>query len=268
MNTTQKITALVVVVGVALSTIVTAETDEENTKASRNLPDSEFHFTRLVYKDYGSIGFGFRRGRGSWTVDMPEAEFHLSQGLRRLTRLDVEPVSRYTAEGGRWLQISDDEIFNYPWLYAVEVGNWYLDDMEAVRLREYLLRGGFLMVDDFHGTREWAGFLESMIRAFPDRPILEIPDSDEVLHVLYDLDQRIQIPGISPIMRGRTWERDGTMPHWRGVYDDDGRLMVAINFNMDLGDAWEHADDPRYPEPMTALAYRFAVNYVIYAMTH
>ena len=124
------------------------------------------------------------------------------------------------------------------------------------------------MVDDFHGTYEWAGFLESMKRVFPERPILEIPDDDEILHVLYDLDERMQIPGIRALMSGRTWEVDGVDPHWRGIYDNDGRLMVSINFNMDLGDAWEHADTPGYPEPMTAMAYRFAVNYVIYAMTH
>ena len=130
------------------------------------------------------------------------------------------------------------------------------------------MRGGFLMVDDFHGTHEWAGFLQSMLRVFPDRPIVEIPETDEVMHVLYDLDKGTQIPGIYPLMYGRTFENDGVNPYWRGVYDDHGRLIVAINFNMDLGDAWEHADDPLYPEPMTAMAYRFAVNYVIYAMTH
>lgn len=157
---------------------------------------------------------------------------------------------------------------DYPWLYAVEVGQWHLDDVEAARLREYLLRGGFLMVDDFWGTYEWAVFIESMLRVFPDRPILEIEESHEILHILYDLDQRIQIPGRNYIWSGVTWQKDGRVPHWRGIFDDDGRLMVAINFNMDMGDAWEHADDPGYPEPMTALAYRFAVNYVIYAMTH
>jgi hypothetical protein len=143
-----------------------------------------------------------------------------------------------------------------------------LDDTEAARLREYLLRGGFLMTDDFHGSRQWEIFMDSMQRVFWDRPVVEIEDGNEILHVLYDVDERIQIPGIYPLMSGVTYEQDGVTPHWRGIYDDNGRLMVAINFNMDLGDAWEHADDPRYPEPMTALAYRFAVNYVIYAMTH
>ena len=220
-------------------------------------PTSELHFTRMYYN-----GGGYDRGwgGGSWTTDYPEAEEHFGMGVGRLTRVDIgEP---------RMLQVTDDTIFNYPWLYAVEVGRWYLDDVEAARLREYLLRGGFLMTDDFHGSRQWANFLESMQRVFPDRPIVDIADNDEVFHVLYDLDQRIQIPGIYPLRYGQTYEQDGIVPRWRGIYDDAGRLMVAINFNMDLGDAWEHADDPFYPEAMTGLAYRFAVNYVIYAMTH
>jgi hypothetical protein len=222
-------------------------------------PTAEFHFTRLAYPD-GSFGYGRRRGWGSWQVDWPDAEYHFTQGVSRLTRVEIgEP---------RIVNLGDDAMFDYPWLYGVEVGHWYLDDKDAARLREYLLRGGFLMVDDFHGTAEWEYFLDSMMRVFPDRPIVEIAEDDEVLHVLYDLNERIQIPGIRPLMMGRTYEKDGVKPHWRGVYDDEGRLMVAINFNMDMGDAWEHADTPMYPEPMTALAYRFAVNYVVYAMTH
>jgi hypothetical protein len=219
--------------------------------------DGEFYFTRLAYADARGGG-GWR---GAWLTDYPEAEYHLLQGLSRLTRLQ-------TGSQGRQVSLTDDELMDYPWLYAVEVGRWYLGDSEAAKLREYLLRGGFLMVDDFWGTYEWSVFLESMKRVFPDRPILEIEEGNELLHVLYDLDQRIQIPGQDYVYSGRTWQQDGVTPHWRGIYDDQGRLMVAINFNMDMGDAWEHADDPAYPNPMTALAYRFAVNYVIYAMTH
>ena len=219
-------------------------------------PTEEFHFVRMYYDSSGG-----RWGRGSWLTDYPEAEYHFTMGVRRLSRVNI-------GEQARMLEVTDDAIFDYPWLYAVEVGSWYLNDHEAARLREYLLRGGFLMTDDFHGSRQWEGFMESMRRVFPDRPIVEIADTDEVLHVLYDVDERIQIPGISPLRYGVTYEQDGVTPHWRGIYDDDGRLMVAINFNMDLGDAWEHADDPRYPEAYTGLAYRFAVNYVVYAMTH
>src|SRR5690606_34593456 len=139
---------------------------------------------------------------------------------------------------------------------------------EITVLRDYLLRGGFMMVDDFHGTQEWNSFLSVMSQVFPERPVIDIADEDEVFHVLYDVDERIQVPGLGSVMRGVTWERDGYEPVWRGVYDDKGRLMVVMNHNMDLGDAWEHADTPGYPQPMTALAYRFAVNYAIYSLTH
>jgi hypothetical protein len=224
---------------------------------SGSIDDGEFYFTRLMYSD--------ARGAGGWRgaafTDYPEAETHLLQGLSRLTRLA-------TGAEGVTIGLADDELMKFPWLYAVEVGRWHLDDLEAARLREYLLRGGFLMVDDFWGTYQWAVFVESIQRVFPDRPIVELGEDHELLHVLYDLDQRIQIPGRSYFSTGVTWQQDGYVPYWRGIFDDDGRLMVAINFNMDMGDAWEHADDPFYPQPMTALAYRFAVNYVIYAMTH
>ena len=224
-------------------------------------PTAEFHFARLVY----TPAAGGRRGRwggggGAWATDYADAEYHLMQGINRLTRVDGQAVD-YSGNGGRLITLNDDRVFDYPWLYAVEVGQWYLDAAEAALLREYLDRGGFLMVDDFWDTYEWAVFIDSMLRVFPDRPIIELGEDHELLHVLYDLDQRTQIPG-------RNGQRFGTVPHWRGIFDDDGRLMVAINFNMDMGDAWEHADDPGYPEPMTALAYRFAVNYLIYSMTH
>jgi len=221
---------------------------------------AEYRFVRLAYNSNGLGGYGYRGGR-KWQTDMPDAEYHLLQGISRLTRVDA-------ASEPHVVSALSDDLFDYPWIYAVEVGYWSLNEQEAARLRDYLLRGGFLMVDDFHGTIEWATFVDTLTRVFPDRPIVEIPENDETFHVHFDLDNRIQIPGRMFIRTGQTWERDGYTPHWRGVYDDDGRLMVAINFNMDMGDAWEHADWPEYPEQMTALAYRFAVNYLIYAMTH
>ncbi len=181
------------------------------------------------------------------------------QGIGRFTNIDIADVDS-DGNGGRLIQLIDERVFDYPWLYAVEVGQWELDESEAKILREYLDRGGFLMVDDFWGEYQWDVFVDSMQRVFPDKPIEELGEDHELLHVLYDLDQRTQIPG-------RGGQRP-EMPHWRGIFDEDGRLMVAINFNMDMGDAWEHADDPWYPEPMTALAYKFAVNYLIYTMTH
>jgi hypothetical protein len=143
-----------------------------------------------------------------------------------------------------------------------------LSEEEAARLRDYLLRGGFLVVDDFHGSMEWAGFVQGMHRVFPDRAIVEIPLEDAVFHLAYDLPEHTQIPGIQSLYSGLPYERDGYTPHWRGIYDDEGRLMVVINFNMDMGDAWEHADVPEYALQYTTRAYKYAINYILYAMTH
>ncbi len=216
----------------------------------------EFAFARLVYSGNGADDWGPR-----WQVDWPEAETHLLQGLSRLTRLDSNP-------DGVLVKLTDDAIFDYPWLYAVEVGSLRLNKHEATRLREYLLRGGFLMVDDFHGPAQWLNFAYAMEQVFPDRRIENIPIDDSIFEMVYDIEERKQIPGIRAHMNGSTWERGGRIARWRGIRDDDGRIMIAINFNMDLGDAWEHADWPEYPQQYSALAYRFAINYVLYSMTH
>jgi hypothetical protein len=161
-----------------------------------------------------------------------------------------------------------DDVYNWPWLCAGEMGDWKLTDAQAAKLREFLLRGGFLMLDDFWGTEEWNRFNESMQRVFPDRPIVEIDNRDALFHTIYDLDDRYQIPGEWALARGATYRNDGQIPHWQGIYDDHERLMVAISFNSDIGDSWEWADDPRYPEKYSALGIRIGVNYVVYSMTH
>lgn len=220
---------------------------------------TEWVFGRLRY----SSGGGGRRywGGGSWGTDYPKADRQFVQGVRRLTRLHTKSIEQV-------VDINSDEIFTVPWIYAVEVGYWSLDERQAARLRQYLLRGGFLMTDDFHGTEQWVGFLDSMARVFPDRPIIDLEDANPIFHVLYNLDQRFQVPGIQMFRSGRTSERDGYDPRWRAILDDKGRVMVAICHNMDLGDAWEWADHPRYPENYASLAYRVGVNYIIYSMTH
>jgi hypothetical protein len=109
-----------------------------------------------------------------------------------------------------------------------------------------------------------------MRKVFPDRPIVEIPDSDPIFHSIYDLDQRYQVPGMPALEMHQTWEKgeSGKTPHWRAIYDDKGRIMVAICHNMDLGDSWEHADDPQYPAKYSDLGIRIGVNYIVYSMTH
>jgi len=251
---------VVLIAGISLAAGSSLANDKPADSRVDGYPTAEFHFARLVYANAPGSRRAMRGGGGAWSTDYADAEHHLMQGINRLTRVDGRAVD-YNGEGGRLITLDSERIFDYPWLYGVEVGQWYLSEEEAALLRDYLDRGGFLLVDDFWGEYEWSVFIESMRRVFPDRSIIELPESHELLHVHYDLDQRTQIPG-------RNGQRPGTIPHWRAILDDDERVMVAINFNMDMGDAWEHADDPWYPQPMTALAYRFALNYVIYSMTH
>ncbi|MBZ5631790.1 MAG: DUF4159 domain-containing protein [Acidobacteriia bacterium] len=231
-----------------------------------NVPH-EWTRARLKYTQYGGGGFG-RRGFGGgnrWTMDYPRSDRHLLPGIARLTRIDARSVEQVVE-----LDNSDD-IYNWPTLYGVEVGYWSLNDEEARQLREYLNRGGFLMVDDFHGNTEWEIFEEGIKKVFPDRDIVDLPDAHPIFHTLYDLDHRIQVPGEAALSNGVTYEQGnngGRDPHWRGIYDNKGRVVVAICHNMDLGDAWEHADDAWYPAEMTGLAYRIAINYFVYDFTH
>jgi hypothetical protein len=207
----------------------------------------------------------------NWTIDYPRSDRHLLQGVRRLTRIDTRSVEQIVDLDGT------DDVYNWPMMYAVEVGHWVLPDDQVAQLREFLLRGGFRMVDDFHGDQpyhnvfsEWQVFVASMTKVFPDRPIRDLEDSNPIFHTIYDLDERFQVAGWQWSVSGRTYEagETGKTPHWRAIYDDKGRVMVAICHNMDLGDAWEWSDDPRYPEKWASLAYRIAMNYFVYDLTH
>lgn len=216
---------------------------------------TEYAFARLRYRSYG----GWRRS--SWGTDSNKAERQFVQGVRRLTRVHARSAEEI-------IDVESNEMYNWPWLYAVEVGHWQLSDSQAKRIRDYLDRGGFLMVDDFHGTEEWAVFAASLQRVFPDRPVVDLQDDNPIFHVLYNLQERIQVPGRQFLRSGRTYERDGVEARWRAVFDDKGRIQVAICHNMDLGDAWEWADAPDYPERYASLAYRIGINYLVYSMTH
>jgi hypothetical protein len=225
------------------------------------LVPAEWTFGRLMYPPLGWRS-DWEYGSTSWTIDYPRADRHIVEMVRRLTAVDARSVEQP-------VNLDDgDDVFNWPWLYAVEVGTWDLSEEQVQKLREYLLRGGFLMVDDFHGSREWAIFMESMQRVFPDRPVVDITDPDQIFHTFWDLNDRQQIPGAQFLYSGQTYERDGYSARWRGIYDDDGRVMVAICHNMDLGDAVEHSDTPGFPEAYSAQAMRTFINFIIYAMTH
>jgi hypothetical protein len=228
-------------------------------------------WTRARLK-YPSVYAGARFGLDlNWTIDYPRSDRHLLEGVRRLTRIETRSVEQIVELDGT------DDVYNWPMMYAVEVGHWDLPANQVAQLREFLLRGGFLMVDDFHGDQpyhnvysEWQVFLASMTKVFPDRPIVDLESSNPIFHTIYDLDERFQVAGWQWYRSRRTYEagETGKTPHWRAIYDDKGRVMVAICHNMDLGDAWEWSDDPRYPEKWASLAYRIAMNYFIYDLTH
>jgi hypothetical protein len=222
---------------------------------------TEWTRARLRYPSF-LAPHGVPDGNRRWTVDYPRSDRHLLQGIRRLTRIDTRSVEQIVDLDG------EDDVYNWPSLYAVEVGYWNLTDQQARQLREFLLRGGFLMVDDFHGTIEWNNFVAGIDKVFPDRRIVDLDNKDPIFHVIYDLDDRFQVPGMQYVFTRSLFEYDGFQAKWRGISDDKGRLMVVICHNMDLGDAWENSDDPRYPEKFAALAYRIAVNYWTYDLTH
>ncbi len=223
----------------------------------------EFTFVRLKYHTPGREDVWFRSlyGEASWMVDAPTAEENFIRGLRRATNIKV-------ADDAIYLAITDPRLFEYPFAYAVEVGFMSLSQEEASVLREWLLRGGFLMVDDFHGTREWRNFVTQIRKVFPDREIRDLPASHPIFHTFYDFESYPQVPGLGSILRGKTWEKGGRYPHCRGVFDDQGRLMVLINHNTDIGDSWEHAGDYRYPSAYSVLGYKLGINYIVYALTH
>jgi hypothetical protein len=221
------------------------------------------HF-RIDWQSERTRGLDWRAGRTNWTIDYPRSDRHLSAAVRRLTRIDARSVEQP-------INLEEDDVYNFPWLYGVEVGHWELTDQQIAKFREFLLRGGFFMCDDFHGSDEWEVFMLTLHKAFPDRQVVDLPDHDAIFHSVFDLDDRYQVPGQQFVYSHSVCEKcnaGGYGAHWRGMYDDRGRLMVAICHNVDLGDSWEHADNPLYPEKFSALGIRIGVNYIVYSMTH
>ena len=227
----------------------------ESSLASGEHDGDLFTFVRLKYTGTGWYGSG-------WRVDWPESDRNFIWHLRQATNIPVSPREKI-------ISVGSPELFNYPFAYILEVGSLQLTDAEVENLREYLLRGGFIMVDDFHGGQEWRNFYRQLKRIFPDREPEDIPMSYPLFHCFFDINKVTQIPGLRSLFSGRTYERfDGHPAYCRGVYDNRGRLMMMINFNTDLGDAWEHAADDFYPRRYSDMAYQMGINAVIYALTH
>jgi len=217
--------------------------------------DAEFTFARLRYRSPYN-GRGFAR----WGTDANKSDYQFMIALNRLSRVNARSLEEI-------VDIDSDEIYNFPFLYGVKGGHWVLSDSQALRLRNYFERGGFLVFDDFHNEDEWARFMEGVHQALPGKDYDEIPGNDPIFHVLHDMTDRIQVSGYN-IVYGSPYENGGITPHWRAVRDDKGRIVVAAWHNQDLGDAWEFADAPEYPERLATAAFKVGVNYIVYSLTH
>lgn len=217
----------------------------------------EFYFTRGVYSStVDNDPWGPR-----WAIDYPEADRHFLVALARLTGIDAYATDNAQPLGGRAIR-------EFPFVYVVEAGALQLSGDERTALREYLLAGGFMMVDDFWGTWAWDNLVAQLEQVLPGHAIRDVPLDHPLFHSFFDIDELVQVPNVAQAATGRTHEYDGHVPHARGIYDAHGRLMVLINWNTDLGDAWEWADDADYPLHFSSYAYKLGINIVIYAMSY
>jgi hypothetical protein len=225
-----------------------------------------FTFARVRYESYG----GGRRwgGRGRWATDYPDAELNLAFRLQQMTSLKVNPEPVV-------VELTQKNLGDYPFLYIVEPGRLVFREEEVVALRRYLLSGGFLMVDDFWGEEEWENFYQEIKRVFPDREPVELPLEHPIFHCVFDLKEKPQVPSIHAALSGRsrgvTWERlDSREVHYRGIFDDKGRVMAIICHNTDLGDGWEREGESEwyFREFGEKKAYPMGINILFYAMTH
>ena len=234
-----------------------------------------FTFVRVKYHVDGRYGPGHTPPDRRWMIDFPEADLNFSWRLQQLTSLKVDPDTKT-------VELTEKELFDYPFIYIVEPGRglgFTFRENEAAILRKYLLNGGFLMVDDFWGVREYHAFYEEMKRVFtePQYEPEELPLDHPIFHCVFDLKQKPQVPGEPHwpefVARGgvKTWEReDAKEVDYRGIFDDKRRLMVMICHNTDLGDGWEREgyNEGYFHQFSEKAAYPLGINIIYYAMTH
>jgi hypothetical protein len=223
-------------------------------------PFGEFRFVRIIYPSPHSPynqWFG-----GAWQVDYPEADENFTEGIHKWAGTNLrlsEPLQ---------IEPTDQRLFDYPFAYIVEPGHMELTDSDAAALHEYLMRGGFLYLDDFHGEIEWQRVRGQLKKIAPEYEVKDLPLSHPIFHSYFDLNQVVQVPGIAALIQGVTYEKGGVTPHYMGIEDKNGRLIIFLTRNCDFGDAWEWINDPRYPAQFGLMAYKLGMNVVVYAMSH
>ena len=235
----------------------------------RRVPETprgyEYYFTRGVYsgggRGRGFFGRGF--GRSGWATDFPKADQQFLIVVTRLANLGAYPCENA-------VRLEDPELRRYPFVYVLEVGSMRLTDEEVKGLRSYLLAGGFMVVDDFWGDYEWANFEREITRVLPEFPIVNLPLDHDIFKTFYEIERILQVPSINNAWGGPAYysECGPCRPFAKGIFDAEGRLIVVINGNTDLGDAWEWAEQPQYPLDYSTYAYEMGVNMIVYSMSH
>ncbi|SMP78478.1 protein of unknown function [Neorhodopirellula lusitana] len=237
-------------------------------EVEENFPGDLFTFVRIKYDSYGGRG-----GGGGWATDYRDSDLNFSLRLQQLTSMKVNPEPIV-------LELTDERLFDYPFIYIIEPGSLVFDQAEVEALRRYCLNGGFLMVDDFWGDSQYENMRRELERVFPDRKPFEVPLEHEIFHNVYDMKEKPQVPAINAARRGmggrggsREYASDGSdtsEAHYRAITDDEGRIMVFICHNTDLGDGWEKEGENQwyFEEFSVKKAYPMGINIVTYAMTH
>mgnify|MGYP001297837579 CR=1 FL=1 len=233
----------------------------------RSLPDRDFAFCKIMYDQvrYERLGMG-------WSTDYPFAGINLMLRFEDLTTARISTDRR--GEPNHWVvRMTDDALFNCPFTMASDVGTIGFSQEEALRMREYLQKGGFLWVDDFWGSSGWDNFSREIGKVLPEFPIVDLPLDHPLFSIVYTIPEVPQIPSIGSWRRlgGGTSELgyDSQTPHMRAIMDDQGRILVLITHNTDISDGWEReAEDPQFFYLFSPDAYAIGVNVTVWVMTH
>ena len=223
----------------------------------------EFRFVRVRYDSYGRTRWGQK-----WRIDYPDSDLNFSFRLQQLTSLKVNPDPIF-------LRLTDERIFDYPFMYLIEPGDIDFSMEEAKAMRRYLDNGGFIMVDDFWGDQEWWDFEQAMKMVFPNRKYVELEIDHPIFHSVYDLKKKPQCPAIGRYEQtgqtsDRPWDPSAREVHYRAYFDQDDRMCLIACFNTDLGDGWEREgeDEGFFRQYSERSSYPMGINIITYAMTH